>query len=231
MKKKLLSIILAVCTLFTCMFAFTGCSVLSSLGDLTKKDDFTKAVEAVSNNCTIEVGGLNISYGGQTQSNPAVFTYKFTDTRVYLYAPTEDYIAATWVAEDGTYRYWKKNNDAQQRWQEIEGKTKGEYENARKNSFDLFFGCFTQKSTMFELNELKTQYTRIEPIEFKIGEGSTALTYTFTNVLINLTDGAIRSATYDLALSYSYSGILVVETYRGSLNFVGSTSIEIPSNN
>ena len=228
MKKKLLSIVLAISTLLTCMFAFSGCGVLDSLGDLGKKDGFTKAVEAVMDNCTIEVRGMNISAGGQTQANPQNFTYKFTETRVYLFAPTQDDVAATWVAEGGTYKYWKMTTSSMT-WQGPETRTKTEYNNARKNSFDLFFGYFTKKSSLFVLNEAKTQYTNSAPVEIKIGEGSAAMTYTYTNVLINLTDGAIRSATYDLSLSYSYLGVQMVETYTGSVNFIGSTSVDIPN--
>ena len=116
------------------------------------------------------------------------------------------------------------------RWEEIPGKTKTEYQNARKNSFDLFFGNLTKKSDMFILNESKTQYTTdFVPVEISIGSGAATMNYTYSNIIINLTDGAIRGATYDLSRAYLVGGYTQLETYRVEVNFIGSTTVDIPN--
>lgn len=225
MKRKLLSIILALSALFTCTFSVFG----SGCNLLPQKDDFTKRVEAVMDNCTISVRGLNVSIGGYSSPNPQTFTYKFTKTRLYLWGPSDDIIAATWVAENGTYKYWKLTT-VSSGWQEVSGKTKSEYNNARKNSFDLFFGYLTQKSSMFELNESKTQYTNTAPVELSVGEGDSSINLVYSNIIINLDeDGAIQRADYDLSMAYNVGGYTQLETYDAEVNFIGSTSVDIPN--
>lgn len=207
MKRRLLGIILAVCTLFTCVFCMvgSGCDLL-----LGGKDEFTKKVDAFEKSCVISVDGIS-PVGNETE-----IMYMISDTRLYLYVDNGyQEQTAMWVAENGSYKYWVFNENTEL-FEEVPGKTKAEYENARKNSFYFMFGCLTKNSKEFEYNERDYFYSNKKPLVYTynnvdissaLGQaaGTTIGTvyYTFDNIVIELdNEGNIISAEYQWVESY-----------------------------
>ncbi|MBO5068321.1 MAG: hypothetical protein J6C62_07990 [Clostridia bacterium] len=228
MKRKLLSIILALSALFTCTFSVFG----SGCNLLPQKDDFTKRVEAIENSCVIGVNGVAPS------TNKTEIMYMISKTRLYLYVdngytPSQ---TAVWVAENNAYKYWVFNENTEL-FEEVPGKSKAEYENARKNMFYLMFGCFAKNSKEFEYNEKDLIYTNSKPLVYTynntdissaLGQpaGTTFGTvyHTFDDIVIQIdSDGKITEAEYKWVESYDATSVTF--TYECELSY---NEYEIP---
>ena len=136
-----------------------------------------------------------------------------------------------WVAENGSYKYWVYNDNTDL-FEEVPGKTKAEYENARKNSFYFMFGCLTKNSKEFEYNERDYFYSNTKPLVYTynnvdissaLGQvaGTTIGTvyYTFDNIVIELdNEGNIESAEYQWVESYDVTSTVFVYECELSYN-------------
>lgn len=212
MKKRILSLIMALCALCTVAFALTGCDLLGSLfgeEEPPQKSDYELMFENLDN-FTLKGSGAEI------------IEYYYVEDGLRLYTPYNQDVTrreAYWHAdeENDVYTYYVKNSAGG--WTVDKTKTKTEYTNARVNTVDLMFGCLKTEESKFTLNGDK--YTNSEDIQKPFA----VYTAVFKDVEITIGDNhEMLSATYKLILSdgtnsFTYNFILIA----------GQTTLTYPS--
>lgn len=206
--KKLLTLTLTL-ILSLGVMAMTACGGGGGggLGDLFGKSELEKAFDAIDN-CTIYTVGMNTS-----STAPNYMNYKFTKDKVELTTA----IGTKWWDATDTSDYVLLNRSYETNYNlTVQHKTKTDYENGRKSSFDLLFGYIAQH---------EDKLTKTEAGNYKSIDGDPIIhtvsgtNIQYTNVTIYMEDGAIEFAELTLIL---LGDVVEIEVE------VGNTSITLP---